>query len=139
MLFRSLNLEVLWLNNNKISKIEGIDHMNSLIELNLALNNIKKIGSGLSSLSNLKLLNLSANSIDKLEEITNLQALPSLKCLYLKDPQYGYSPVTVLCNYSLYTLFHLPNLLTLDTMTVSSKSIQEIADATINKKNFGIL
>ena len=62
------------------------------------------------------------------QEITFLQNLPSLKNLCLKDPQYGYNTVTILCNYSLYLIYHLPNLVTLDTLVVSQKIVKELAD-----------
>jgi len=64
--------------------------------------------------------------------LTNLQELSSLKHLSLKDPQYGYNPVTILCNYSLYVMYHLPGLQTLDTLAISQKAIKELADVIFN-------
>ncbi|CAF0859021.1 unnamed protein product, partial [Brachionus calyciflorus] len=130
----NLNLEVLWLCDNKISVIEGIDHMTELVELNLARNLIRKIGNSLKNLKNVEILNLSANLIENFQEITYLQNLPNLKNLCFKDPQYGQNPVTVLCNYSLYVIYHLPGLLSLDTLPISNKMVKELADSTINKK-----
>jgi hypothetical protein len=57
-----------------------------------------------------------------------LQSLDELKHLCLKDAQYGSNPVNYLCNYSLYVLFHLPGLLTLDTLNVSPKYFKELAE-----------
>jgi hypothetical protein len=54
--------------------------------------------------------------------------LENLKHLFFKDPQYGASPITMLSNYSLYVLYHLPALISLDNLTISQKVIQEIAD-----------
>ncbi len=130
----SLDLQVLWLNANCISKIEGIAHMQSLHDLNLAKNCITAIGDSLKSLANLRSLNLASNSIDSFQDITHLQHLGNLKHLCLKDPQYGYNPVTILCNYSLYVIYHMPGLVTLDTLTISQKVVKELADSTINKK-----
>ncbi len=105
--------------------------MNNLSELNLAKNNIKYIGDSLKNLENLARLNLASNLIDNFNDITNLQGLINLKHLCLKDPQYGYNPVTMLCNYSLYVIYHLPNLSTLDTLTISLKIVKELADVNI--------
>lgn len=95
------------------------------------------------NLKNLEILNLSSNKIESLKvrtqnffehlfqifkEITNLQCLPNLKYLYLKDPQYGQNPVTLLCNYSLYMIYHLPSLVSLDTLPISNKIVKELAD-----------
>ena len=64
----------------------------------------------------------------KKKEITYLQNIPKLQHLCFKDPQYGFNPVTMLCNYSLYVIYHLPDLITLDTLPVSQKIIKELAD-----------
>ena len=102
--------------------------MSRLVELNLAQNCILTIGESLRNLDNLEYLNLASNLIDNFQDITNLQDLNNLKHLSLKDPQYGYNPVTILCNYSLYVIYHLPGLQTLDTLTISQKIIKELAD-----------
>ena len=62
-----LNLSVLWLNDNKISKIEGFNHMSRLAELNLAQNSITSIGESLKNLDNLETLNLASNLIDNFQ------------------------------------------------------------------------
>ncbi len=106
--------------------------MTNLTEVNLAKNAINTIGSSFKNLENLTRLNLASNLIDNFNDITNLQGLTNLKHLCLKDPQYGYNPVTILCNYSLYVIYHLPNLITLDTLTISQKIVKELADVNIN-------
>ena len=73
------------------------------------------------------------------KDITNLQNLADLKHLSLKDPQYGYNPVTILCNYSLYVIYHLPGLITLDTLTISQKIVKELADVTFFQITFFFL
>ena len=47
-----LNLQVLWLNDNKLTRIEGFNHMSRLVELNLAQNFITSIGESLKNLDN---------------------------------------------------------------------------------------
>ena len=90
------------------------------------------LGNSLNSLKNLEVLNLSANSIGKFEEVNGLQCLPRLKHLCFRDPQYGQNPLTSLCNYSLYVLYLLPCLTTIDTFPVGQKAIKELADVKAN-------
>ena len=75
------NLKVLYLNHNKISKIEGLDKLTKLEWLSFRDNEITKI-QGLDSLTNLKGLSLGENKISKIE---GLNSLVNLKELYLWD------------------------------------------------------
>ena len=61
------HLEVLWLNGNQIAKVEGINHLVNLVELNLAKNCITNIGDSFKNLKALKNLNLAANKIDNFQ------------------------------------------------------------------------
>lgn len=67
-----MNLELLWLNDNKISSLDGIPFMNKLKQLNVANNRIEQIGTGLDPLISLEDLNLSGNRIGNFKEILNL-------------------------------------------------------------------
>jgi Leucine-rich repeat (LRR) protein len=62
-----LNLQVLWLNDNKLTRIEGFNHMSRLVELNLAQNFITSIGESLKNLDNLEYLNLASNLLDNFQ------------------------------------------------------------------------
>ncbi len=64
-----------------ISKIENLDNLKNLKELNLSSNNISKI-ENLNNLINLEELDLSINNISKIENIENLV---SLEKIYLDD------------------------------------------------------
>ncbi len=68
------NLVALWLNNNSISTIEGLDQLVSLTSLALNNNFISKI-EGLDNLYNLSILNLSHNKIEVVEGLQNLRKL----------------------------------------------------------------
>ncbi|ESO85655.1 hypothetical protein LOTGIDRAFT_210857 [Lottia gigantea] len=127
-------LEVLWLNNNHIENIENISALSKLKEINLAENNIKLIGHSFDANIGLTELNLSGNPLSSLTDLTNLIRLPFLKSLSFKDPQYQPCPVSILCNYSIHLLYHLPTLQRLDTYDVSSKQLAELAESTVNKK-----
>ncbi|KAK0052192.1 leucine-rich repeat-containing protein 9 [Biomphalaria pfeifferi] len=129
-----VKLKVLWLNNNLIKEIENIDNLLKLKELNLAENLIEKIGNSLSQNTHLEDLNLSGNPLLSLRDLTCLVKLQKLARLSLKDPLYQPSPACQLCNYSTHVLFHLPKLVSLDTMDMTTKHLSEVAEATVNKK-----
>lgn len=71
------NLVALWLNNNGISKIEGLDNLINLTSLALNNNCIAKI-EGLENLFNLSILNLSHNKIEVVEGLENLRKLETI-------------------------------------------------------------
>lgn len=69
------------LDNNKIRKIENVDHLVNLEWLDLSFNQIRKID-GLGTLSKLRTLVLSSNRVDAIE---NLEGSPDLEILSLAD------------------------------------------------------
>ena len=68
------NLEKLTLKNNKITKMEGMDNLKSLVWLGLSGNPIKKM-EGLDKLANLERLFLENTDIEVLENYQNLTSL----------------------------------------------------------------
>jgi Leucine-rich repeat (LRR) protein len=60
-------LEYLYLNNNKIKKIENLDNNKNLKHLELRSNRIEEL-SGLKNLTNLHYLTLSCNLIKKIDD-----------------------------------------------------------------------
>ncbi|XP_053700344.1 leucine-rich repeat-containing protein 9 isoform X2 [Synchiropus splendidus] len=128
------NLEVLWLNNNQIRHIEGLKTLVRLKDLNLADNKISTIGHSLVPNINLQNLNLSGNKIRSFKELIMLTRLPNLTELLLKYPTSPPNPVCLLSNYTTHVLYHLPQLLHLDTYDVSSKEAKEAAESTVMKK-----
>ncbi|XP_068436972.1 leucine-rich repeat-containing protein 9 isoform X2 [Clinocottus analis] len=129
-----IKLEVLWLNNNCITQIQGLNTLQNLNELNLADNNIEKIGHSLDPNVRLQNLNLSGNKISSFKELTLLARLPHLKELALKDPTSTSNPVCLLCNYATHVLYHIPSLQRLDTYDVFCKQVKEAAESTVMKK-----
>lgn len=71
------NLHSLWLNNNGIKKIEGLDNLIHLKSLALNNNSIEKI-EGLDNLFNLAILNISNNKIQMVEGLNNLRKLQTI-------------------------------------------------------------
>eukprot|EP00794_Sanderia_malayensis_P011828 gene11828-13054_t len=129
-----LKLEVLWLNGNEIAKIEGIANLDNLREVNLAENKISEIGHTFDGNKKLVSINLSGNLITSFKDLTNLCNLPCLKSLSFKEPLYRANPVSLMCNYSTFILFHFPHLDFLDSYDVSQKTLKELAETTVAKK-----
>lgn len=71
------NLVALWLNNNGISRIEGLDCLINLTSLALNNNCIARI-EGLDNLINLAMLNLSHNKIEQVEGLDSLRKLETI-------------------------------------------------------------
>ena len=72
------NLEKLWLDENRIENIEGLNNLVKLKELSLAGNKIETIGMALDGLVSLVELNISNNKIGNFKEVLNLNRLPCL-------------------------------------------------------------
>jgi len=73
-----VNLKSLWLNNNAIGLLEGLNSLKNLVCLYLSYNVITEI-SGLDELENLETLVLSHNYISKISGLSNLKKLHSLE------------------------------------------------------------
>jgi len=72
------NIKAIWLENNVIEEIKGLETMKELTTLYLHHNQIREIGTRLSQNSNLVILNLSHNRLKKIENITELTQLKTL-------------------------------------------------------------
>lgn len=75
-------LEILYLCNNYIPRIEGLTHLKWLKYLNLAVNNIKTI-EGLEGCESLEKLDLTLNFIGDMHDVARLRANRSLIVLHL--------------------------------------------------------
>ncbi len=56
-------LQVLWLSDNRISRLQGLAHLGRLRHLHLAHNEVRCVGDALAGLTCLQLLNLADNPI----------------------------------------------------------------------------
>lgn len=101
-------LEILYLCNNYISKIEGLRHLKSLTYLNLAVNNITVI-EGLQGCEALERLDLTLNFIADMTCVQTLLANPFLASLHLTG-----NPCTKTEGYRAYVVHALPQLKELD-------------------------
>ncbi|CCW59715.1 unnamed protein product [Phytomonas sp. EM1] len=101
-------LEIVYLCNNYISKIEGLIHLKWLKYLNLAINNITRI-EGLEGCESLERLDLTLNFIADLSTVDSLLANPFLETLHLTG-----NPCTQIEGYRAYVLHTLPHIKDLD-------------------------
>jgi len=115
-------LQTLWLNDNQLTSLAGLEALPHLQELWACRNRIHTIGTSLAKNSSLKELNLADNQIGGFKEILALCSLRSLESLTLNDPHFGANPVCQLCNYQTLVIFHLTQLTKLDMRLVNDKS-----------------
>lgn len=105
------NLKILYLQNNLIGKMEGLNKLKCLEYLNLAVNNIKKI-EGIKFCESLYKLDLTLNFIDYenfRSSLEHLEYTDTLRELYLTG-----NPVTDWPRYKEYCLAKLPQLARID-------------------------
>lgn len=101
-------LEIIYMSNNYIPRIEGLIHLKFLKYLNLAINNIKVI-EGLEGCEVLEKLDLTLNFIAEYESVKKLRANAFLKILHLTG-----NPCTDVEGYRLFVIEQLPQLTDLD-------------------------
>ena len=126
-------LETLWLCDNKIDRLEGLDKLINLKQFWIAANQIDSLRVSLDKLKSLQDLNISGNKICSFKEALNLNRLPGLRILAFYDPHFGENPICNLCNYQTYVLYHLRNINKLDTLVISDDA-KSFAEATFMKK-----
>ena len=81
----------------------------------------------------MEILNLANNKIGHFKEILNINRLPSLKCVYFSDPNFGENPICLVSNYQTFVLYHIPKVQVLDSMNISNDT-KTFAEATFTKK-----
>eukprot|EP01062_Namystynia_karyoxenos_P006026 TRINITY_DN12107_c1_g1_i1.p1 TRINITY_DN12107_c1_g1~~TRINITY_DN12107_c1_g1_i1.p1 ORF type:complete len:453 (+),score=209.07 TRINITY_DN12107_c1_g1_i1:79-1359(+) len=118
------NLQILYLQNNLIPRIEGLIHLKQLWYLNLAINNIKVI-EGLEGCEKLSKLDLTLNFVEDITCVRRLRKNIHLKQLYLTG-----NPCTDIDGYRAYVIEQLPHIISLDGTDVKrSESIRAHQDA----------
>ena len=82
-------LRTLWMNDNRLTRIEGLEPLTKLTTLWLARNQIAFICNALDNNLALTDLNLSANLVGNFKDIPHLSRLRHLKSLSFGDPHYA--------------------------------------------------
>merc|ERR1711915_57074 len=111
----SPKLQILYLQGNRIAKIENLSRLKSLKYLNLALNLIELI-ENVEHLESLEKLDLTGNFISNLSQsVKNLHQNTNLRHLYLTG-----NPCTNITNYRLFIISKLPFLTSLDGQDIKT-------------------
>ncbi|XP_072110513.1 LOW QUALITY PROTEIN: leucine-rich repeat-containing protein 72 [Mobula birostris] len=116
-LSRFKQLKYLWLNHNKIKKINSLTMNYCLKELYLQNNLLTDVTDTLKHLTNLEILMLHNNWLTKLEKVVaELKKLMWLHTLNLFN-----NPLTQDRDYRLYVIYHLPSVQLLDRKYILQK------------------
>jgi len=126
-------LLTLWLNDNAIARVQGLEELPVLATLWLGSNRIDAVAEALACNPAIEELNLAGNLISNFKDIPNLARMRKLAKLSLNEPHFGENPVCSLCNYQTYVLFHMAQLKQLDSMMISDE-LRALAEATYMKK-----
>ncbi|NWX13804.1 LRC23 protein, partial [Aegotheles bennettii] len=102
-------LKDLYLAQNAIRSLEGLEGLGQLTTLHLRDNQLETLDGFCSSMKCLQYLNLRNNGISSVQEVAKLQVLPTLQALVLLD-----NPCCDEPNYRLEVLVLLPHLQRLD-------------------------
>lgn len=124
MLQHLAQLQTLWMNENRLTQIEGLGPLSKLTTLWLARNQIGSISDRLDANVALTDVNLAATAVGSFKDIPHLTRLRQLRTLAFGDLHYGESPVCALCNYQTYVLYHLQQLARLDSVMIADESRQ---------------
>lgn len=129
-----LNLEKLWINENKIQKIENLPI--NIKSFWVATNLISELDNNLLLYDNLSDLNLSANLLSSFKDLYFLSQMKSLEILNLNDPNFGENPICLINNYRLYLLHKMPYLKILDEIAITKEEKEEYANVYLKKSSF---
>lgn len=114
---RFKNLSVLWLNNNKLKDLSGLDHNFRIRSLYCHCNQLRFLGNSLDKFLSLNNLTLNDNHIDNMEDVLN--SLRGMK--YLESLDLYNNPVAQEDNYRTRIIVELPSLQVLDKKPIDAK------------------
>ena len=92
-------IRTMWLNDNAISRMGGLESLSCLTSLWLGSNRIPAVGDALTNNHALEDLNLAGNLVCNFKDIPTLARMRSLRTLAFGEPHFGDNPVCSLCNY----------------------------------------
>jgi hypothetical protein len=123
-----VNLHTLWLNNNHLHSLEGLDCNIRLLNLHCHGNRISRISGTLQTLKFLVTLTLNENCLNDIEDvISELQHLKNVQYLDLFD-----NPITQEDNYRYRVIAELPWVQTLDKHEVTDEE-RKVAKKVLKK------
>ncbi|CAD7968100.1 unnamed protein product, partial [Amoebophrya sp. A120] len=118
------NLEVLWMTENQITTLKGLDCLRNLKELNVANNRISRIKSFEVPIRSLQRINLAKNTIRNFPDVLDLAKIRNLKELHLSDPDFGDNPICSLCNYTVALVQYFKHVSIVDQQYISEEIVK---------------
>ncbi|NWV75086.1 LRC23 protein, partial [Dasyornis broadbenti] len=115
-------LKKLYLAQNTIGSLEGLEEFGQLETLHLRDNKLEALDGFSASMKCLQYLNLRSNGIRSIQEVEKLQVLPMLQALVLMDNPCAEEP-----DYQLEVLVRLPQLQRLDKQLIEEEERKEAA------------
>jgi len=112
-------LEVLWLSSNRLKSLEGIEACSNLRELWIAENGIRALGGHLQGLARLEGFNIAGNVIADYSDIQTLSVNSRLKTVSFDDAHFGPNPVVSADGYRTFSICYLPQVQRLDGVEVT--------------------
>ncbi len=129
------NLEVVWLNKNSLSSLQGLKDNFRIKELYVFDNQLRELEPEVfANLSHIRILNMNNNKLDDLEK--NLKVLSKMP--YLEQLSMSGNPFSNERNYRELIIKYLPRLKMLDRVTISDaerRKVKNMFGNAENKKN----
>ncbi|TMW56770.1 hypothetical protein Poli38472_006780 [Pythium oligandrum] len=130
-------LQTLWLYGNRITQIENLSSCSDLRELGLQDNLITTLqcekGTGLNALVNLERLFLAKNCVRNVDDLQVLRQLPILHELSFSDAHFGSNPVVRHPEYRSLAMTSLRQLQSLDGIGIEDSERAVVVDAFLSK------
>ncbi|KAF6201114.1 hypothetical protein GE061_005561 [Apolygus lucorum] len=121
------SLTHLYLANNKIRKVEGLERLANLRGLHLRANRIKKLKGFSEKMKNLRYLNVRDNKISNVKQFRKLTVLPRLKYLICKGNPFENERSQELCRYAI--IYCMKKLFRINKEEVTLDEIQASLEA----------
>jgi len=121
-------LRRLWLDRNRLTRLENLESVGGLQELHVGGNVGVRTLAGLVGLVNLRVLTAAGTGIAKLRELEALMLLPALSTVAFRDPHYEDAPVAAAEDYRQRAVHALPQVAEIDGTRVEARERREVQD-----------
>ena len=121
-------LRRLWLDRNRLTRLENLESVGGLQELHVGGNVGVRTLAGLVGLVNLRVLTAAGTGIAKLRELEALMLLPALSTVAFRDPHYEDAPVAAAEDYRQRAVHALPQVAEIDGTRVEARERWEVQD-----------
>ncbi|GIQ79764.1 hypothetical protein KIPB_000459 [Kipferlia bialata] len=125
------------MSHNQVSKLTPVQGLTALRSLNIAANALTGLSTAaLESLPMLEELILAGNPISSFAEMPKLRALSRLRSVVFSDPIFGPCPVSLLSNFRVFCLYHVPGITYVDGILCGDQDRERAETVFVKKKMF---